>query len=446
MDFVAKLIARTARLRQREYWPRLRLARYQARSLRRLRAFAYARSPFYREFHKGLADRPLHELPSLSKALLLEHFDDIVTDPVVRSADLEQHLRADAADGLFGERYHVTASSGTMGRRALLASDAHEWLATLASMSRPNAWMGLKQVPRKRRLAHVLSTVPWHISARTLRFVDRHLTTLVLLDAGDNLDSIVEHLNDLQPEVLSTYASLAKVLADEQLQGRLRIQPEAVTTGGDVLTEDTRRRVTMAWGQPPYDTYATAEGAMLAAECAYHSGLHLFEDLAIVENVNAQGHAVAPGEYGHKLLVTLLFRHTVPLIRYEIDDHARFAPWPCPCGRTLALIESIRGRAAEVLRLPHPAGGRRSIDPTFFYRVLDALPVGEWQVVHTHAGLELLVTSPRDGFSEAAVAELLGRELQACGAVPPAIHVHRVARVPRGPTGKTLLVRSEVTS
>lgn len=443
MSFVTKLIARTARLHQREYWPRQRLEQYQARSLRRLRAFAYARSPFYRAFHEGLTARPLHELPSLPKSMLLERFDDIVTDPAVRSDDLERHLATDSVESLFRGRYLLTASSGTTGQRALLLSDSSEWLTSLASMSRQNAWMGLKQLPRKRRLAYALSTVPWHVSSRSLHFVDRHLTPIHLLDAGDSLDSIVARLNEWQPEVLSTYASLARVLADEQLEGRLHVRPEAVSTGGDVLTEDTRRRIAAAWGRPPYDAYATTEAAVLAAECSYHCGLHVFEDLVIVENVDARGRPVAAGEYGDKVLITVPFRRTVPLIRYEIDDTLRFATAACPCGRTLRLIDDIRGRAAEVLWLPRPSGGRTSIDPSLFYRVLDAFPVGAWQVVHTDGGLDVLVARPRDGFSDVSIMEVLARELRACGAEPPPIRVLRVARVPRGHTGKTLLVRSE---
>jgi hypothetical protein len=39
-----------------------------------VRAYAYAQSPFYQKFHQGLMDRPLSELPVLTKAMLMEHF------------------------------------------------------------------------------------------------------------------------------------------------------------------------------------------------------------------------------------------------------------------------------------------------------------------------------------------------------------------------------------
>ena len=46
----------------------------------------------------------------------------------------------------------------------------------------------------------------------------------------------------------------------------------------------------------------------------------------------------------------------MPLIRYEIGDHAEVGP-PCPCGRGLPVLTRIIGRTQQMLRLPD--GGRR---------------------------------------------------------------------------------------
>lgn len=441
--FIAKLMARSQRLRQREYWSRERLARYQRLSLERLRRFAYAHSPFYREFHAGLMERSLEELPVLSKSLLMERFEQIVTEPGARRDDMERYLETDAPGQLFLGRYFLTASSGTTGHRALFLSDTSEWLTSLASMSRQGLWMGLRQVQRKRKIAYGLSTVPWHGSARLLHFVDRNLTSVFQLDAGDPLESIVERLNQWQPEMLTLYASLARVLADEQLQGHLNIHPEVVSTGGDVLTEDTRQRIQRAWGQTPYNSYAATEAAVLAAECNYHAGLHVFEDLVIVENVDDRNRPVPPGEYGAKVLITVPFRRVIPLIRYVLEDVVRFSTQPCPCGRTLRLIDDIRGRANEVLWLETPRGSRAPVHPNFFYKVMDSFPVRDWQVVHRRNALDVLVTEPRAEFDEAAVRIALERAIQSCDALAPPIRVLRVAQIPRGRTGKALLVKAE---
>jgi phenylacetate-coenzyme A ligase PaaK-like adenylate-forming protein len=43
------------------------------------------------------------------------------------------------------------------------------------------------------------------------------------------------------------------------------------------------------------------------AECEEREGIHLFEDMTIVENVDEDGRPVADGDPGARLLVTSLF-------------------------------------------------------------------------------------------------------------------------------------------
>lgn len=445
MSFISKLIARATQLSKKEYWPREKLEQYQARSLQRLRRSAYAKSPFYQKFHKGFMGKPLQELPSLSKAMLLEHFDEIITDPAVHFEDMERYMKMDAAGKLFQDRYFLTATSGTTGNRTLFLSSESEWLSDLASMSRQGLWYGLKQLRRKRRIAYALSTVPFYSSSRLLDFIDKNLTAITILDAAHPLDKIVRQLNEFQPEILTSYGSLARVLAKEQLEGRLNIQPEVICTGGDGLTEDTRQLVEKAWGKLPYNSYASTETGGIAAECNFHSGLHMFEDMLIIENVDKKGRPVPAGEYGDKLLVTVLFRRLIPLIRYEVEDLILISDKPCPCGRTFRLIENIGGRICEVVWLPREAGGHVSFHPNFFIGILDPLPVSQWQVIHRkNDRLDVHVTNPRSDFREEMIQDALTRRFKAGGGVPPQINVVTVPDIPRGRTGKQVLVLSEV--
>ncbi|MEK6574489.1 MAG: hypothetical protein AABZ58_09285, partial [Chloroflexota bacterium] len=116
IQIMLKLLHTLEQLRKHDQWTRPQLEAYQAEALRRLREYAYAHSPFYQRFHRGLFDRPLHELPVLTKAMLMEHFDEVVTD---RSVHLEA-VRAFAGERLEGrlflDRYWVTATSGSSGQ------------------------------------------------------------------------------------------------------------------------------------------------------------------------------------------------------------------------------------------------------------------------------------------------------------------------------------------
>jgi phenylacetate-CoA ligase len=78
--------------------------------------------------------------------------------------------------------------------------------------------------------------------------------------------------------VLIGYASMIRVLAEEQLAGRLQIAPRAVNSASEVLSGAARGLATRAGGVPPFDVYAATETGGIAAECAHHTGMHLFED------------------------------------------------------------------------------------------------------------------------------------------------------------------------
>src|SRR5215212_11157289 len=446
-QIILRVLALRHRLRQRDRWTRQKLEAYQARELRLLREHAYARSPFYERFHKGFSERPLHDLPILTKETVMEHFDELVTDPTVRLADVETHLATlRGGDELFERRYRVASTSGSTGRRGLFLWDLGEWATVLTSYNRSLDWAGVGAgLTHRTRMAVVSSTTPWHQSARVGASVHSPWVPTMRIDSGDSLESIVERLNGFQPKVLVAYASMAHLLAEEQLASRLRISPGFVFGSSEVFTEQSRRRVEEAWSRRPFEVYAATEPAGIASECDLHRGMHLFEDLVITEVVDEKNRPVPPGVYGHKVLVTVLFSRTMPLIRYEMSDSVRPASSPhCPCGRPFALIDGIQGRAEEVLRFPAKSGEQVSVQPIVFHRVMDAVPAGGWQVAQGPEGLTVLLSGVRGGFADAALIDSLRRELEAQGVIVPPVKVSRVPTIPRTTVGKAPLIKAHV--
>ena len=433
-------------LRQRDQWTRRQLEDHQDRSLQLLREHAYARSPFYRRFHKDMLDRPLNQLPILTKATLMEHFDELVTDPSVRLANLEEHLASLRGNERFLGRYWVASTSGTSGQRGLFLWDFGEWTTVLASFNRSQDWAGIKISPSHRtKMAVVSSTTPWHQSARVGASVDSPWVQTLRVDSGDPLESIVERLNRFGPQVLVAYASMAHLLAEEQLAGQLDISPEAVLSASEVLTDEARRRIEEAWGKKPFNFYVATEGAGIASECELHRGMHLFEDLIIPEVVDENNKPVPSGAYGEKVLVTVLFSRTLPLVRYELSDSVRPAEHPyCPCGRPLALIDGLQGRVEEVLRFPARSGGQIAVQPIVFHRAMDMVPAGGWQVVQEPGSLTVLLSGVRKGFSDTTLADSLHKELADQGVVPPQVEVRRVKAIPRTALGKAPLIKAYV--
>jgi phenylacetate-CoA ligase len=438
---IAGMLIVLQRLRRQERWSRDKLDAYQQRSLQRLRAYAYARSPFYRAFHAGCMDRPLHELPVLTRQMLLDHFDTMVTDPALRREAVAEHVHGLSGAERFLGRYVVTATSGTTGRRGLVAFDHAEWAHTLASFARYEGHVGsIWGIVRRPRIAIVASSTPWHMSARVGATVRSAWLPMLRLDVGEPLSTIVAKLNAWQPYSLASYASMVGILADEQHAGRLHIAPTRIVSTAEVLSAATRERAERAWGKAIFDQYGATEGGCFAVECGAHAGLHLFEDLFIFEVVDRHNRPVPAGEYGEKVLLTVLYNYTQPLIRYELTDSICLAVTPCPCGSPFGRIEGVGGRTDDVLYFPsrqsREGAGSVAVHPMVFYRILDAAQVANWQVSKEADRLCLRLSRANAEVGEAPIVDAVRQALEGQGAMAPPIVVEWQADIARDATGK----------
>lgn len=403
----------------------------QLRAIAQLRTFAVERSPFYRRFHRGFEQRSWTELPILSKADLMENFDDFVTDRSVRLAEVEAHLERGDPNRLFRGRYVVLATSGSTGRRGIFLFSPAEWLDVVSGSTRPGLWVGLKpNVFRRQRIAGVASTAPWHLTTRVGQSLRTPLFPRLRLDAAEPTDSMIRRLNEWQPEIVAAYPSVLRILADAQLAGGLRIAPRFVCGGAEVFTVEDRRRVKEAWGAVVYDIYGATECFPIAAECPL-GRKHLVEDGAAIEIVDDRGHPVPDGTLGSRVLLTVFNRWTQPLIRYELSDMVRLASVRCECGRPFRVIDQIEGRQEHVLHF-----GAVPVHPVVFHRIFDAVPAAGWQVIQQPNELRVCLMGLREDYAPERLVETISEALVKLGAVPPPIRIVRVDSLRRGLTGK----------
>jgi putative adenylate-forming enzyme len=434
-------------LRKHEGWTRPQLEASQTEGLRRIREYAYAHSPFYQKFHRGLEDHPLRDLPVLTKAMLMEHFDELVTDPSLQLEKVREFAAGDTDTRLYLNRYWVTATSGSSGHPGFFLFDEQEWATVIASFARGQEWSGAKvNLLHRRKMATVASISPWHMSSQVTLTAKTPLTPSIRIAASSPLENIVHRLNLWQPNLLIAYASMARVLAEEQLAGRLHISPDKVFTSSEVLTDETRRRVRAAWSDEPFNQYGATETADIAAEYKSCRHMHIFEDLLLVEVVDEKYRPVPRGEYGAKLLLTTFFSRTQPLIRYEINDSIRLSAEPClGCGLPFSFIEGIQGRVEDALSMPAANGGQIIVQPLVFNRVMDILPISGWQVVQeVDSSLTVLLSGVRNDIRDKPVADAIRKELVSQNALVPQINVRRVAEIPKNASGKAPLIKSNL--
>jgi phenylacetate-CoA ligase len=431
------LIERTAQERSCQ-WTRSALLAHQAKSLAALRKFALDRSPFYREFHRGLENQPLEALPVLTKATMMERFDDIVTDRGVRLADAEAFLRT-AGTGLFRGRYVVLATSGSTGLRGVFLFNDREWIRAIAAITRPISWATPSRKSRRPpRAALIAAGAPWHYSARVGASLANRIAPALRLDAGTPLPDLVSRLNDWQPDALATYPSVLRQLAVEQLSGRLSIPLANIATSAEVLTADVRAVVRRAWSIEIRDTYGATEYAPIASECS-EGRKHLFENGAVIEAADESGRPVPDGERGARLLLTVFGRYTQPLIRYELSDLVRIVEQPCPCGRPYRVVTAVEGREEDVLDFAGVNGQRISVHPNRFHDALEQAAVTAWQIEQNPSGLVVRVVGADPAAAEAVEGEIRSL-LTDIGIEAPPIEVRSVESIERGASGKAPLI------
>jgi len=302
--------------------------------------FAMRHTRFYRELYRGagfseadLGDpAAFAELPTISKADVREHFDDIRSDEAS-----ERNTAMNRTGGSTGEPLKVLRDTRVPAR-------ALEWQLFRWWGLDPSTDIAIVQRHMKSRAAQVRHALSWWPSRR------------FQLDAyrmnSQTIEEFVATWRSVRPGLLIGYAGGISELAADILARKLQVEPpRAVATTAAMLTDPQRAMISEAFGAPVYDHYRSAEVPWIAGECSAHEGLHVFADVRKLEVLDEAGIASAPGEAGDTV-VTDLNNRVFPLIRYRLGDRTARIDGNCSCGVTLPRIESIRGRQSDALHLP----------------------------------------------------------------------------------------------
>jgi len=449
LGLIVKALMQRRALRKHDRWSREELRQYQENQARLLRDFAIERSSFYAELYRGRENAPFEGWPIVTKSMLMGSFDQAVTDPRLKLKEVEEHLKSVRGDELYLGRYRICATAGTTGRRGIFPCDQNEWAHILASYARTYEWAGVRaDLLHWTTVAVVSSRNPLHQSARVGASAHGPWMPVLRLDALDPLSQSISRMNEFQPKNLIAYASMLDALAKEAFAGRLKIRPRVVISASEVLSDETRTLVQKAWGAVAYDAYAATETAGLASPCPEAGRSHLYEDLVITEVVDERNRPVPPGQVGSKILVTVLFSKTLPLIRYEMSDRLAVSDEACSCGRPYRVMSSIEGRAEDVLSMAGSNGKVVSVHPNAFHSVFEAFPLSGWQVVQEDVNRLRGLIIPTDGLKwsteqERAATDKIAILLKEQGVVAPDVVIESVKSIPKTTMGKTRLVVSK---
>jgi putative adenylate-forming enzyme len=379
-------------------WTEQDVRRWQTRRAVGLARHA-ARLPYYRELWRGHDPAGVWDLPTTRKRDLMANLTGGTTlgaswDELARFR--EQIDASGDYERLFRGEYNVELSSGTSGSKGIFVFSARERAVYGAMIAARNG------VPRD--VFPVRAVLILRVDSPSLGRINTARISLRVLLLSTPIPDTVRALNEIAPNVLAGQPWVLQALAREQRCGRLRLRLGAIIPVAEVLDPQVREELTDTFGAPVRELYQASEGIM-ASSCR-QGRLHINEDFVAVQLYDEAGRPARPGEPSRRMVVTDLYRHTQPIIRYELNDMIELDPERCPCGSVFRVVRRVHGRADDLLWGRDSTGAPRPIFPDYFRRFLirASEAVEEYQVTQLDAGRLRVRLLLKDGADEQAAA------------------------------------------
>jgi len=309
------------------------LVAVQSRRLHRLFDYCFRYSPFYRDV---LADsgfkktaigsvRDLECFPVLTKSMVKERISEMVSSQVNPALCNQRH------------------TSGTSGVEFTLPELPLE--AFIANMQWSRIYMrsGLRPWQRHTKISALA-----RFGSRKYFVQGMGLFRRDYIDSTDSPALKVEKLKKSKPGALVCWASMLDEITTHLEGTRTFLDIPLVFSTANMLWPGTRKRAEEKLNAKVFDVYGAVETGPVAWECEHHHGYHVQSDQVLVELLDAHGRPAKKG----RMVCTVLWRRTVPLIRYAIGDSAEWSDSPCPCGSPYPLLKSLDGRETDLVRLP----------------------------------------------------------------------------------------------
>ncbi|MBN1877057.1 MAG: phenylacetate--CoA ligase family protein [Anaerolineae bacterium] len=440
-----ELLAALRRIR----WPAGRLVAYQGVRLRELVHHAYENVPYYRELFDKAGVRPAD----------IRTPDDLRLLPVTTKVTL-QSLPSEAllARNLDASAFVKELTSGSTGRPFTIWHTQRERIRKSALYMRMYLQVGLRVTDQQ---VCVTEERGQHAHRQWLKTLEAligqggqgHRRWPLSLIGGrsfvpvfDSVDSQIDQLVRLQPDFLLGFPSALRPIAEAvQERGESRIRPRVVCTSAEVLDLETRQHIKTAFGAPVLNLYSSMEFGNIAWQCPHCGAMHINADSFVVEVVSQDGTPVAPGEIG-TLVCTDFNSHAMPFIRYAVGDMGTpteavvASGHPCP-RYVFPTMGPVQGRIVDRVRRPDGV----VISPYQFTCSLELVPgVAQYQVCQETLDRVIVRVVPgRDFVQPDATGELLARCREILG-VDVAVTVQVVDAIPREPSGKFRVVKSEI--
>lgn len=337
-------------LKRNEHKTRKKIQALQEKKLRKLLYYAYDHSNYYKEVfgQNGIAREqigklPLSAFPTMDKAILMEHFDEIVTVPDISQEELRKFdeivspvashekfgsakfpqceknvRRIEETDSLnqklFKGKYHVVHSSGSTGVPRYFVYDRSAWESMLLGIIRGALWdmtmtQILKLLSGGLKILYIAATDGRYGGAMAVGDGTRGVgAEQRFLDIKTPLSEWFRSVREFQPDIIIGYPSAIKILGEMVESSEVSINVCRIISCGEPLAPGLRDYFEKTFRAVVVNFYGASESLALGVETDRTEGMVLFDDMNYIEIENG------------KMYLTSLYNYVQPLIRYEISD------------------------------------------------------------------------------------------------------------------------------
>ena len=170
-----------------------------------------------------------------------------------------------------------------------------------------------------------------------------------------NTEKQLQMMVDMGSTVIGATSSYALLLAEEVnrrgLMDKIKLKKGVIGSErwGDLMRERIKKELKIEL----FDIYGLTEvyGPGIAIDCEKHEGMHYWDDFVYFEIIDSiTGEVLPDGEWG-ELVITTLQKEAAPLVRYRTHDLTRIIPHKCSCGSPYPMIDRIKGRTDDMVKV-----------------------------------------------------------------------------------------------
>lgn len=428
----------------------------QLQKLKALVEHAYESVPFYRRRFQeaGLVPADIRTLedfqsiPPVDRHDVIRHRLDLMDCRFRAAAQAADEAAREPGLPTFFARFRGhklvrNTSTGSTGAPTIFYEDGSTTAANWIHEQRLKAWFGIEPGAREARMKGLSMAYGAANTTRSFREVlwNQLMLPGYFLGDAENKASL-QKIRRFKPQVLwgptPALAGLAQYIrrSNQEISECL---PKLAISWAAPLYDHDKKTLENVFGCPVANIYSAREVGHVAMTCP-HGSLHVNQENYLVEVENAGG--PSGGSTG-SVLVTPLFKSSMPFLRYRIGDLVEMGSGVCPCGRTLITLKKVLGRVGDLFETEDG----HVLDPNFWCLAFrDGRPscdVEKFQVVYKSPDSIRFRIVPGASYSaetEACLRQFLERNLPC----RMQFEFEYVRNIPPDPSGKYRFVINEI--